>query len=71
MFFLKSCFPCFSHHCSFIVVETLKEGIASRDFVVCFLVSKDRSEVCTQAERIHVLLKFSFCVEFFDFRVLA
>jgi hypothetical protein len=36
------------------------EGIVSRDFVVCFLVSFDRSEVPTHKERILLLLKFNF-----------
>jgi hypothetical protein len=47
--------------------------IVSRDFVVCFLwyVSFDRSEVCTHAERVRLLLKFRFRVEFFDFHVSA
>jgi hypothetical protein len=39
--------------------------------VVCFLVSSDGSEVPTQKDRVHFLLKFRFRVEFFDFRVWA
>jgi hypothetical protein len=52
---------------------TLKKfkGIVSRDFVVCFLVSFDRSEVPTHKERAHLLLKFRFRVEIFDSRVSA
>jgi hypothetical protein len=42
-----------------------------RDFVVRFLVSFKRSEVPTHKERIRLLLKLRFCVEFFDFLVLA
>jgi hypothetical protein len=40
------------------------KGIVSRDFVVCFLVSFDRSEVSTHKEWVHLLLKFRFRVEF-------
>jgi hypothetical protein len=47
------------------------KGIVSRDFVVGFLVSFDRSEVSTQKEQVHLLLKFRFRVKFFDFRVWA
>jgi hypothetical protein len=36
----------------------LFKGIVSRDFVVCFLVSFDRSEVCTHGEHPHLFLKF-------------
>jgi hypothetical protein len=50
------------------IVSSVK-GIVSPDFVICFLVSIDRSEVPTHKERVHLLLKFCFCVEFFDFRV--
>jgi hypothetical protein len=46
-------------------------GIVSRDFVVCFLVSFDRYEVATHKERVHLLSKFRFCVVFFDFHVWA
>jgi hypothetical protein len=34
------------------------------DFVVCFLVSFDRSEVPTNKERVHLLLKFRFMSKF-------
>jgi hypothetical protein len=46
------------------------KGIFSQDFVVCLLVAFDRSEVevSTHKERVHLLLKFRFRVEFFDFR---
>jgi hypothetical protein len=37
--------------------------------VESFLVSFDRSEVCTRAERVRLLLKFRFRFEFFDFRI--
>jgi hypothetical protein len=33
------------------------KGIVSRDFVACFFVSFDRSEVCIHAERVRLLLK--------------
>jgi hypothetical protein len=44
------------------------KGIISRDFVVCFLVSFYRSEVCKHAKRVCLLLKFRFRVEFSVFR---
>jgi hypothetical protein len=44
-------------------------GIVSRDFVVCFLVSFDRSAISTHQERVLLLLKVRFHNEFFDFRV--
>jgi hypothetical protein len=44
------------------------KGMVSRDFVMIFDVI-DRSEVCTQAEIVRLLLKFLSRVEFFDFRV--
>jgi hypothetical protein len=47
------------------------KGIVSRDFVVSFLVSFDRSEVPTHTERIYLLFIFRFRVEFFDFRFSA
>jgi hypothetical protein len=47
------------------------KGIVSRDFVVCFLVSFDRSYISTHQERVLLLLKVRFCFEFFDFRVWA
>jgi hypothetical protein len=37
--------------------------------MVCFLGSFNRSEVCIHAERVRLLLKFRFRVEFFDFVV--
>jgi hypothetical protein len=36
------------------------KGIVSRDFIVCFLVSFDRSEVSTHKEWVHLILKFRF-----------
>jgi hypothetical protein len=36
------------------------KGIVSRDFVVCFLVSFDSSEVPTPTELVHLLFKFRF-----------
>jgi hypothetical protein len=36
-----------------------------------FLVSFDRDEVPTHKERVHLLLKFCYCVEFFNFLVSA
>jgi hypothetical protein len=41
--------------------------------VLCFLVSFESSEVPTHTstERVRLLFKFRFCVEFFDFRVSA
>jgi hypothetical protein len=49
-------------------LESLK-GIVSRDFVVCFLVSFDRSDISTHQERVLLLLKAHFRIEFFDFCV--
>jgi hypothetical protein len=46
-------------------------GIVSRDFVVCFLVSFDRSYISTHPEWVLLLLKVRFRIEFFDFRVWA
>jgi hypothetical protein len=45
------------------------KGIVSRDFVVCFLVSFDRSYISTHKEQVILLLKVRFRTEFFDFRV--
>jgi hypothetical protein len=45
------------------------KGIVSRDFVVCFLVSFDRSDISIHQERVLLLLKVRFRNEFFDFRV--
>jgi hypothetical protein len=42
------------------------KGIVSRDFVVCFLVSFDRSDIYTHQERVLMLLKVRFRIEFFD-----
>jgi hypothetical protein len=47
------------------------KGIVSRDFVVCFLVSIDRSDISTHQEWVLLLLKVRFHVKFFDFRVWA
>jgi hypothetical protein len=49
----------------------LFKGIVSRDFVVGFLVSFDRSDISTHQERVLWLLKVRFRIEFFDFRVWA
>jgi hypothetical protein len=49
----------------------LFKGIVSRDFVVCFLVSFDRSDISTQQEWVLLFLKVRFHIEFFDFRVWA
>jgi hypothetical protein len=51
-------------------IKALK-GIVSRDFVVCFLVSIDRSDISTHQEWVLMLLKVRFDVEFFDIRVWA
>jgi hypothetical protein len=45
------------------------KGIVSRDFVVCFLLSLDRSDISTHQERVLLLLKVHFRIEFLDFRV--
>jgi hypothetical protein len=45
------------------------KGIVSRDFVVCFLVSFDRSDISAHQERALLLLKVRFRIEFFNFRV--
>jgi hypothetical protein len=47
------------------------KGIVSQDFVVCFLVSFDRSDISTHQEKVLLLLNVRFRVEFFDFRVWA
>jgi hypothetical protein len=47
------------------------KGIVSRDFVICFLVSFDRSDISTHQEWVLLLSKVRFCIEFFDFRVWA
>jgi hypothetical protein len=54
-----------------INVDTIIKGIVSRDFVVCFLVSFDRSHISTHQKWVLLLLKVRFCIEFFDFRVWA
>jgi hypothetical protein len=46
---------------------SLIKGTVSRDFVVCFLVSFDRSEVYRHTERVRLLLKLRFRNEFLDF----
>jgi hypothetical protein len=51
--------------------DFLIKGIVSRGFVVCFLVSFDRSDISTHQEWVLLLLKVHFRIEFFDFRVLA
>jgi hypothetical protein len=50
-------------------INTVLKGIVSRDFMVCFLVSFDRSDIPTHQERVLLLLKVRFRIEFFDFRV--
>jgi hypothetical protein len=50
-------------------LSVLLKGIVSRDFVVCFLVSFDRSDIYTHQERVLLLLKVRFRIEFFDFCV--
>jgi hypothetical protein len=47
------------------------KGIVSRDFVVCFLVSFNRSDISTHQERVLLLLKVRFRIEYFDFPVWA
>jgi hypothetical protein len=47
------------------------KGIVSRDFVVCFLVSFNRSHISTHEEWVLLLVKVCFLIEFFDFRVWA
>jgi hypothetical protein len=47
------------------------KGIVSRDFMLCFLVSFDRSYISTHQERVLLLLKVHFRIEFFYFRVWA
>jgi hypothetical protein len=47
------------------------KGIVSRDFVVCFLVSFDRSHISKHQEWVLLLLKVRFRIEFFNFRVWA
>jgi hypothetical protein len=51
------------------LMRILDSGIVSRDFVVCFLVSFDRSDISAHQERVLLLLKVRFRIEFFDFRV--
>jgi hypothetical protein len=45
---------------NFLVFEKQFEGIVSRDFVVCFLVSFDRSHISTHQEWVLLLLKVFF-----------
>jgi hypothetical protein len=47
------------------------KGIVSRDFVVWFLFSFDRSDISTHQEWVLLLLNVRFRIEFFDFRVWA
>jgi hypothetical protein len=52
-----------------VVILTVKnfclfKGIVSRDFMVCFLVSFDRSYISTHQEQVFLLLKFRFRIEF-------
>jgi hypothetical protein len=56
---------------SILKLAAVLKGIVSRDFVVCFLVSFDRSDISTHQERVLLLLKVHFRIEFFDFRVWA
>jgi hypothetical protein len=56
---------------NFITLHSDVKGIVSRDFVVCFLVSIDRSDISTHQEWVLLLLKVRFHVEFFDIRVWA
>jgi hypothetical protein len=57
-----------SQNFDFIEIKKSK-GIVSRDFVVCFLVPFDRSHISKHQERVLLLLKVRFRIEFFDFRV--
>jgi hypothetical protein len=50
---------------------TIHIGIVSRDFVVCFLVSFDKSHISTHQEWVLLLWKVRFRIEFFDFCVWA
>jgi hypothetical protein len=43
------------------------KGIVSRDFVVYFLVSFDRSYISTHQERVLLILKVRFHIEFLIF----
>jgi hypothetical protein len=45
------------------------KGIVSRDLVVCFFVSFDRSDISAHQERVLLLLKVRLRIDFFDFRV--
>jgi hypothetical protein len=49
--------------------KILFKGIVSQDFVVCFFVSFDGSDIYTHQERVLLLLKFRNRIEFFDFCV--
>jgi hypothetical protein len=55
----------------YAMVMYLLKGIVSRELVVCSLVSFYRSEVPTHTDRVRLLVKFRFRVEFLDFRVSA
>jgi hypothetical protein len=50
-----------------IKLEPDLKVIVSRDFVVCFLVSFDRSYISTHQERVLLLLKFVFVSNFLIF----
>jgi hypothetical protein len=63
-------FPEYSYR-EYAFCEYIVKGIVSRDFVVCVLVSFDRSDISTHQEWVLLLLKVSFRIEFFYFRVWA
>jgi hypothetical protein len=75
--FKKDCFTVFTINLNeifialYALVKNIFKGIVSRNFLVCLLMSFDRCEVPTQKERVLLLLKFRFRVEFFDFRISA
>jgi hypothetical protein len=46
----------------FVTLQIGLKGIVSRDFVVCFLVSFNRSDISTHQERVLLLLKVRFRV---------
>jgi hypothetical protein len=50
-------------------INSKLKGIVSRDFVVCFLMSFDRSDISTHQKRVLLLLKVRFRIKFLDFRV--
>jgi hypothetical protein len=49
----------------------LFKGIVSWDFVICFLVSFDRSDISTHQERVLLLFKSSFSCQIFRFSCLG